>query len=139
LDEVGRGTSTYDGLSLAWAIVEYLHRDDDCGPKTLFATHYHELTKLAQILPRVKNFHVEIKEFDDVVLFLRKVVPGATYKSYGIQVARLSGIPLVVIARATEILHALEDGKTFVKNILHQKYGEQSQNEPTQSPQIDLF
>jgi DNA mismatch repair protein MutS len=122
LDEVGRGTSTYDGLSLAWATVEHLHGDSLRGPKTLFATHYHELTKLAQTLPRIKNFQMEVKEWKDEIIFMRRVIDGAADKSYGIHVARLAGIPEEVIARAKEVLRELEDeGNTFTKNIWHRR------------------
>ncbi|MBT3260318.1 MAG: DNA mismatch repair protein MutS, partial [Deltaproteobacteria bacterium] len=90
LDEIGRGTSTFDGISIAWAIVEFLHKaDQGGGPKTLFATHYHELTDLSRVLPGVKNFNVQVKEWNDEIIFLRKIVAGGTDKSYGIQVARL--------------------------------------------------
>jgi DNA mismatch repair protein MutS len=106
LDEVGRGTATFDGLSLAWAIVEYLHDND--GGITLFATHYHEVTDLAKTKSRVANYSVAVKEWNDQIIFLRKVVPGAADKSYGIQVAKLAGIPLSVIERAREILATLE-------------------------------
>ena len=109
LDEIGRGTSTFDGISIAWAIVEFLHKTDQRGgPKTLFATHYHELTDLSRILPGVKNFNVQIKEWNDEIIFLRKIVPGETDKSYGIQVARLAGLPKVVLDRANEVLLNLE-------------------------------
>ncbi|MEK6375667.1 MAG: DNA mismatch repair protein MutS [Acidobacteriota bacterium] len=106
LDEVGRGTATFDGLSLAWAIIEYLHDSD--GGITFFATHYHEVTDLAKTKPRVANYSVAVKEWNDQIIFLRKVVPGAADKSYGIQVAKLAGIPLSVIERAREILVTLE-------------------------------
>jgi DNA mismatch repair protein MutS len=106
LDEVGRGTATFDGLSLAWAIIEYLHDND--GGITLFATHYHEVTDLAKTKSRVANYSVAVKEWNDQIIFLRKVVPGAADKSYGIQVAKLAGIPLSVIERAREILATLE-------------------------------
>ncbi len=122
LDEVGRGTSTYDGLSIAWAVVEYLHGKCDCGPKTLFATHYHELTRLAQTLPRLKNFQMEITECNNDVVFLRKVIPGAADKSYGIHVAQLAGMPRDVIVRAGSILKELEEeGTVFAKKIRHNK------------------
>ncbi|MDR3144086.1 MAG: DNA mismatch repair protein MutS [Puniceicoccales bacterium] len=122
LDEVGRGTSTYDGLSLAWAIVEHIHGAGARGPKTLFATHYHELTKLSQTLPRMKNFQMEVKEWNDEIIFMRKVIGGAADRSYGIHVARLAGIPLEVIARAKEVLNELEDeGNIFTKNIWRKK------------------
>jgi len=107
LDEIGRGTSTYDGMSLAWAIVEHL--DERLGCRTLFATHYHELTDLEQSLPRVKNLNVAVREWQDDVVFLHKIVEGAADKSYGIHVARLAGVPREVIARAKEILARLEE------------------------------
>ena len=108
LDEIGRGTSTYDGLSIAWAVVEHLHRDPVRGPRTLFATHYQELTQLEKHLPRLRNFSVAVKEWNDEIVFLRRVVPGAADRSYGIQVARLAGLPLSVIDRARAILAKLE-------------------------------
>jgi len=106
LDEVGRGTATFDGLSLAWAIVEYLH--EHRRPKTLFATHYHELTELATLLPRVVNRTMAVKEWEDRIVFLRRVVPGSADKSYGLHVARLAGLPASVIDRAAEVLANLE-------------------------------
>src|SRR5205823_14249500 len=102
LDEIGRGTSTYDGLAIAWSIVEHLH--NQVGAKTLFATHYHELTELAARLPRLKNFNVAVREWHDQIVFLRKIVEGGTDKSYGIQVARLAGVPKSILERAKEIL-----------------------------------
>jgi DNA mismatch repair protein MutS len=108
LDEVGRGTSTFDGLSLAWAIAEYLHQLEAVRPKTLFATHYHELTELASTFPRIKNYHVAVKESQDNVIFLRKISPGPSDRSYGLQVAKLAGLPPEVIRRAREILFNLE-------------------------------
>jgi DNA mismatch repair protein MutS len=107
LDEIGRGTSTYDGLALAWAVVEHIHRN--IRAKTLFATHYHELTELAETLPGVRNLHVSVKESGDQILFLRRVEPGAADKSYGIEVARLAALPMSVIERAREILAHHED------------------------------
>jgi DNA mismatch repair protein MutS len=109
LDEIGRGTSTFDGLSLAWSIVEYMH--NVVGAKTLFATHYHELTELAARLPRVRNFNVAVREWNEQIVFLRKIVEGATDKSYGIQVARLAGVPKAVLDRAKEILSNLEESE----------------------------
>ncbi len=106
LDEVGRGTATFDGLSLAWAIVEYLH--EHRRPKTLFATHYHELTELATLLPRVVNRTMAVKEWEERIVFLRRVVPGSADKSYGLHVARLAGLPPAVIDRAAEVLANLE-------------------------------
>ncbi|HEV7923597.1 MAG TPA: DNA mismatch repair protein MutS [Thermoanaerobaculia bacterium] len=108
LDEVGRGTATFDGLSLAWAIIEYLHDNPARGGITLFATHYHEVTDLARTRPRVANSNVAVKEWNDQIIFLRKVVPGAADKSYGIQVAKLAGIPRSITDRAREILDTLE-------------------------------
>ena len=107
LDEIGRGTSTYDGLALAWAVVEHIHKN--IRAKTLFATHYHELTELAETLPGVRNLHVSVKESKDQILFLRKVEPGAADKSYGIEVARLAALPMSVIERARQILAHHED------------------------------
>ncbi len=108
LDEIGRGTSTYDGLSIAWSVVEYIHNHPDLGTKTIFATHYHELVDLAGILPRVKNLNVAVAEEGDGVIFLHKIVPGGTGRSYGIHVAQLAGLPKLVIARAQEVLAELE-------------------------------
>jgi DNA mismatch repair protein MutS len=109
MDEIGRGTSTYDGLSIAWAVVEYLHDLDTLGVKTLFATHYHELVELAGVKARVRNFNIAVKEWGDKIIFLRKLIPGGTNRSYGIQVARLAGIPEALVQRAKEILSRIED------------------------------
>jgi DNA mismatch repair protein MutS len=108
LDEIGRGTATFDGLSLAWAVAEHLASNARARPKTIFATHYHELTDLADALPGVANLHVVVREWKDDIVFLRKVVPGRSDRSYGIQVARLAGLPASVVARAREILTGLE-------------------------------
>jgi DNA mismatch repair protein MutS len=108
LDEIGRGTSTFDGLSLAWAVAEHLASNPRARPKTIFATHYHELTDLADALPGVVNFHVVVREWNEDIVFLRKVVAGRSDRSYGIQVARLAGLPPSVVARAREILNGLE-------------------------------
>jgi DNA mismatch repair protein MutS len=108
LDEIGRGTSTFDGLSIAWSVAEYLNVT--LRARTLFATHYHELTELARLLPATKNYNVAVREWGDQIVFLRKIVPGGTDKSYGIQVARLAGLPAPVLARAKEILRQLEEG-----------------------------
>ena len=108
LDEVGRGTSTYDGISIAWALVEYIHNNPRVQAKTLFATHYHELTELAELLPRVRNYNVAVAEEGDRVVFLYKMVPGGADRSYGIHVAQLAGIPRPVIHRAEDILEKLE-------------------------------
>ena len=108
LDEIGRGTSTYDGISIAWAMVEYLHNNAQGAAKTLFATHYHELNELENMLPRVKNYHVTVKEVDKSIVFLRKLVRGGTEHSFGIHVARMAGMPRSVVARAEAILSNLE-------------------------------
>jgi DNA mismatch repair protein MutS len=111
LDEIGRGTSTFDGISIAWAVAEYLHNNPQVKAKTLFATHYHELTDLALTMPGVKNYNVLVRERNDQIAFLRKIVHGGSDKSYGIQVARLAGMPDDVIGRAKEILANLEEGE----------------------------
>jgi DNA mismatch repair protein MutS len=111
MDEIGRGTSTFDGLSIAWAVAEYLHDIHGSGVKTLFATHYHELTDLALTKPRVKNYNIAVKEWNDEIIFLRKLVEGGTNRSYGIQVARLAGIPGTVLKRAKKILAGIENGE----------------------------
>jgi len=111
LDEIGRGTSTFDGLSIAWAVAEYLHDLKGRGVKTLFATHYHELTDLTRTKKKVKNVHVAVKEFNQQIIFLRKLQEGGTSRSYGIQVARLAGLPMTVIERAREVLENIEKGE----------------------------
>ncbi len=108
LDEIGRGTSTFDGLSIAWSVAEYIHNAPHLGAKTLFATHYHHLNELADCLPRVRNYRVAVKEKGDQVVFLHQIVPGGTDRSYGIQVARLAGLPPEVLERAKEVLLSLE-------------------------------
>jgi DNA mismatch repair protein MutS len=108
LDEIGRGTSTYDGLAIARAIVEYLHNNKRCGARTLFATHYHELVELARTLPRVRAYNVAVAEEEGHIVFLRKIIPGGADKSYGIHVAQLAGIPRQVVRRAEEVLEELE-------------------------------
>jgi DNA mismatch repair protein MutS len=108
LDEIGRGTSTFDGISIAWAITEYLHENPEIAAKTLFATHYHELNEMATIFPRIKNFKVEVKEYGDKVIFLHKVSAGGADYSYGIQVAQMAGLPVFVTSRAKQILENLE-------------------------------
>lgn len=141
LDEVGRGTSTFDGLSLAWAIVEYLHHN--VGSKTLFATHYHELTELEGRLERLRNYNVAVKEEGDQIVFLRKILPGGADKSYGIQVARLAGIPKTVINRAKEALQNLEATSLTVETrgkVRKKKQAERDSLQKLESPpQLDLF
>ena len=117
LDEVGRGTSTFDGLAIAWAVTEELHERGQ-GAKVLFATHYHELTALAERLARVRNFHVAVREWNDEIIFLHKVRPGGTDRSYGIQVGRLAGLPASVIERAKVILAELETERTELSAAL---------------------
>jgi DNA mismatch repair protein MutS len=111
MDEIGRGTSTYDGVSIAWAIVEFLHNHKDVRPKTLFATHYHELNQLSEDLVRVKNFNVSVKEVGDKIIFMRKLKEGGSEHSFGIHVAQLAGMPNRVVLRANEILQFLEKDK----------------------------
>jgi DNA mismatch repair protein MutS len=140
LDEIGRGTSTFDGLSLAWSIVEHLH--NQVGAKTLFATHYHELTELSARLPRLKNFNVAVREWHDQIVFLRKIVEGGTDKSYGIQVARLAGVPKEVLERAKQILGNLEESELTPEGNVRQPRRQHDRDklknlEP--APQMDLF
>ena len=140
LDEIGRGTSTFDGLSIAWSIVEFIH--NQIGAKTLFATHYHELTELGTRLPRVKNFNVAVREWNDQIIFLRKIVAGGTDKSYGIQVARLAGVPKQVLERSKEILSNLEESELTpvgrARSSARQRDREKLQKLPP-PPQLDLF
>lgn len=140
LDEIGRGTSTFDGLSLAWSIAEFIH--NKIGAKTLFATHYHELTELAARLPRVRNFNVAVREWNDQIIFLRKIVSGGTDKSYGIQVARLAGVPRQVLDRAKEILSNLEESELTpagrTRSSARHRDRQKLQNLPP-PPQLDLF
>ena len=140
LDEIGRGTSTFDGLSLAWSIVEHLH--NQVGAKTLFATHYHELTELAARLPRIKNFNVAVREWHDQIVFLRKIVEGGTDKSYGIQVARLAGVPKEVLERAKQILGNLEESELTPEGNVRQPRRQQDREKLKSlapAPQMDLF
>ena len=122
LDEIGRGTSTYDGISIAWAISEYLH-EHPSKPKTLFATHYHELNEMCETFNRIKNFNVSVKELKDNVLFLRKLVPGGSEHSFGIHVAKMAGMPQMVLHRANKILakleasHSMEDSGAVLNNL----------------------
>lgn len=141
LDEIGRGTSTFDGLSLAWSIVEHLH--NQIGAKTLFATHYHELTELAARMPRLRNYNVVVREWHDQIIFLRKIVEGGTDKSYGIQVARLAGVPKEVLERAKVILRNLEDSELTPEGTVRQTNRRQQDREKLKqlesNPQLDLF
>lgn len=140
LDEIGRGTSTFDGLSLAWSIVEHLHHQT--GAKTLFATHYHELTELAQRLPRLKNFNVAVREWRDQVVFLHKIVEGGADKSYGIQVARLAGVPKPVLERAKQILGNLEESELTPEGNVRasrKTHDREKLKVLPPAPQLDLF
>jgi DNA mismatch repair protein MutS len=141
LDEIGRGTSTFDGLSLAWSIVEHLH--NQVGAKTLFATHYHELTELAGRLSRLKNCNVAVREWNDQVVFLHKIVEGGADKSYGIQVARLAGVPRPIVERAKEILRNLEESELTPEGTVRQSPRRHQDREKLKqlkpAPQLDLF
>jgi DNA mismatch repair protein MutS len=128
LDEIGRGTSTYDGISIAQAVAEYIHNHPRMGAKTIFATHYHELVELANFLPRVKNFNVAVAEEKGRVIFLRRMLPGGADKSYGIHVAQLAGLPRAVVHRAEEVLSSLEDKRHSSGKI-----------RAASSPQLPLF
>ena len=133
LDEIGRGTSTYDGLSIAWAVAEYISNKEKCGAKTLFATHYHELTELENKLEGVKNYSIAVKEKGEDIIFLRKIVKGGTDESYGIHVAKLAGVPQDVVKSANEILKGLER-----KSILINK-GKQKEDKKVVSGQLDMY
>jgi DNA mismatch repair protein MutS len=139
LDEIGRGTSTYDGLSIAWAIAESLHDMDGEGVRTLFATHYHELTALAATKHRIKNFNIAVREWQDQIIFLRKLVPGGTSRSYGIQVARIAGLPENVLKRAKEILDNLEEGGSIDKTLGADLTGSSSYKAQDDMVQLNLF
>ena len=138
LDEIGRGTSTFDGLSIAWSVTEYLHNVSHVAAKTLFATHYHELTELALILPRVKNYNVAVKEWGDKVIFLRKIVEGGCDHSYGIQVAQLAGLPKPVISRAKEVLSNLEADE-LTPNDIPRLARHQDNAQMAKVAQLDFF
>jgi DNA mismatch repair protein MutS len=135
LDEIGRGTSTYDGVSIAWAVAEYLHDNAAVAAKTLFATHYHELTDLASSCARVKNFNVAVKEWNDQIIFLRKIVAGSASRSYGIQVGRLAGLPESVISRAKSILKDLESGERDHRG----SHGSKQAHQAPATLQLSLF
>ena len=136
LDEIGRGTSTFDGVSIAWAVAEFLHDNKSHAAKTLFATHYHELTELAVTRQGIKNFNIAVREWNERIIFLRKIVPGGASHSYGIQVARLAGLPQAVIERAKEILLNLEKGEYGEGGVPRLARGKKA---PPQSPQLSLF
>jgi DNA mismatch repair protein MutS len=140
LDEIGRGTSTFDGLSIAWAVVEYLHQLKE-KPKTLFATHYHELTELSEILERVKNYHITVREWQDNVVFLHKIAPGATDQSFGIHVAKIAGVPTPVIERAKDVLLNLEKKELnrLVKERITGKIQKVPESQKTLFPEDEEF
>jgi DNA mismatch repair protein MutS len=138
LDEIGRGTSTFDGVSIAWAVAEHIHDHPRLGAKTLFATHYHELTELAMTKERVKNYNFAVREWNDEVVFLRKIMEGATNRSYGIQVARLAGLPQEVIDRAREILKNLESSELDEVGMPKIAKGKGSAS-PNGATQLNLF
>ena len=133
MDEIGRGTSTYDGVSIAWAIAEYLHNQPLVKPKTLFATHYHELNQLADDFPRIKNFNVAVKEVDNKVIFLRKLKPGGSAHSFGIHVAQIAGMPQPIVLRASEIMHHLE------KDHVADKHQKKIKELPKNNFQLSIF
>jgi DNA mismatch repair protein MutS len=129
LDEVGRGTSTYDGMAIARAVIEYLHNDPRVAARTLFATHYHELTELESLLPRVRNYNVAVAEADGEVMFLRRILPGGADRSYGVHVAQLAGLPRAVVHRAEDLLHTYENGAA----------PKRAPEAPSTAPQLSLF
>jgi DNA mismatch repair protein MutS len=133
-DEVGRGTSTYDGMSIAWAVIEYLHHHCDAHPRTLFATHYHELTALADTLERLHNYHAAVREWDEKIVFLRKILPGSADQSYGVQVARLAGLPAMVLSRARQLLSDFE-----TKKYINPQLSTTTQPVRDQKQQLSLF
>jgi DNA mismatch repair protein MutS len=137
LDEVGRGTSTFDGLSIAWAVAEYIHDSLSLGARTLFATHYHELTELASTKDGIRNFNVAVREWGEKIIFLRKIVEGGANRSYGIQVARLAGVPEEVVLRAKEILLNLENGEIDEEGV--PKIARGSKTRPKNGNQLSLF
>ena len=129
LDEIGRGTSTYDGISIAWSIAEYLHEHPVFRPKVLFATHYHELNEMASSMKRIKNYHVSVKEIKNKVIFLRKLVPGGTEHSFGIHVARMAGMPAQVVAKAENLLKTLEKTHSHEEINKNLKSGSRSKDD----------
>lgn len=140
LDEIGRGTSTYDGISIAWSIAEFLH-ENPSRPKTLFATHYHELNEMTELLPRIQNYNVSVKELKDTVLFIRKLVKGGSAHSFGIHVAKMAGMPQIVIQKAQKILKKLEKSHSseVSKKIKNTKDGSSLRGEQAQQMQLNIF
>jgi DNA mismatch repair protein MutS len=133
MDEIGRGTSTYDGISIAWSIVEYLHNHPKYRAKTLFATHYHELNQLANDFPRIKNFNSSVRESGDKIIFLRKLTEGGSEHSFGIHVAQMAGMPNPIVIRANEIMHHLE------KDQISKKTDRHLEGIPKKNYQLSLF
>jgi DNA mismatch repair protein MutS len=141
LDEIGRGTSTYDGLAIAWAVIEYIHNHPELRAKTLFATHYHELTDLPERLPHVVNYNVAVDDSGDGndVVFLRRIIPGKADRSYGVHVARLAGLPSAAVARAEEILEELERSGAAGPKRLFEAQAKQAAKGKAAALQVSLF
>jgi len=137
LDEIGRGTSTFDGLAIAWAVTEYINKDDKIRAKTLFATHYHELTELSVLYPRIRNYNIAVEELDREIIFLRKIIAGGTDNSYGIHVAQMAGLPVEVIERAREILGNLEANELTPNRL--PKLAQRRAGRQTDQSQLSLF
>jgi DNA mismatch repair protein MutS len=137
-DELGRGTSTYDGISIAWAIVEHIHSGTELHPKTLFATHYHELNEMERSFPRVVNYNVSVKEIDGKVVFLRKLARGGSEHSFGIHVAKLAGMPRSIVNRATQVLSQLEAASPGGESVTHH-IETPSQAAPAEGMQMSFF
>ena len=136
-DELGRGTSTYDGISIAWSIVEYIHEHPGATARTLFATHYHELNEMERLFPRIKNFNVSVKEVNNKVVFLRKLKPGGSEHSFGIHVARIAGMPRKVVGRAETILKQLE--KNNANNGAREVVQQMVDNPSAMDTQLSIF
>ena len=143
LDEIGRGTSTYDGISIAWSIAEFLHSNNIARPKTLFATHYHELNDLASRFDRIRNFHISTKEIGQQVIFLRKMVEGGAHHSFGIHVAKMAGMPKAIVERANHILSQLEqksiDGESRLDSTVQVKEVNPEQINQAAALQLSIF
>ena len=137
LDEIGRGTSTYDGIAIAWAMVEYLHNNTSARPKTLFATHYHELNEMSDTMPRIRNYHVAVKEVGKTVVFLRKLMQGGTERSFGVHVARIAGMPKSVVERAEYLLNGF--GKANVAGAVNSERPKKSATPSVPDIQLSMF
>jgi DNA mismatch repair protein MutS len=136
LDEIGRGTSTYDGISIAWSIAEFIHENPKASCKTLFATHYHELNEMSKQFARIRNYNVSVKELGDKVLFLRKLTPGGSEHSFGIHVARMAGMPTMVLKRAEQVLKDLENSHA---NVGSKNAGKKGKTDNDPSMQLSFF